>query len=62
MLTGRKPGTPDQAVRSAWRGLAVLMLAATLGFWAWQWHSSPGGAAPMASGAAEHAHDQGDDD
>lgn len=30
MVTGRKPGRPDGALASAWRSLAVLMLAARL--------------------------------
>ncbi len=41
MLTGRKSGHPDDAVRSAWRSVAVLMLAAVLGFWSLQWQSAP---------------------
>lgn len=55
MFTGRKPGRPEDAVRSAWRSVAVLMLAAVLGFWALQWNSAPApGAANAASALAEH--------
>jgi len=39
MISGRKPGLPEDAVRSAWRVMAVLMLAAVLGFWWLQWQS-----------------------
>jgi cytochrome b len=37
MLTGHKLGTPQEAIERAWRGLALLLLAAVLGFWATQW-------------------------
>jgi cytochrome b len=61
MFTGRKPGHPDDAVKSAWRSVAVLMLAAVLGFWALQWTSAP---APGATNAASAStkHRDGDDD
>jgi len=57
MFSGRKPGLPQDAVRSAWRSVAVLMLAAVLGFWALQWQSAP---APGAAMSASH-HDRDDD-
>lgn len=41
MVTGRKLGAPIDAIRSTWRTLAVLMLAAVLGFWYVQWQSAP---------------------
>lgn len=41
MFSGRKAGTPDQAVRRAWRSVAVLLCAGVLGFWWWQWHGAP---------------------
>lgn len=41
MLTGRKLGTPAEGIRSAWRVVAVLLLAAVLGFWWLQWSSAP---------------------
>lgn len=41
MVTGRKAGTPADAVgRSGWP-LAVLIVAGVLGFWAWQWTTAP---------------------
>jgi len=58
MLSGRKPGMPQDAVRSAWRSVAVLMLAAVLAFWAVQWQSAP---APGAARSASH-HDRDRDD
>jgi cytochrome b len=48
MLTGRKAGRAEDAVRSAWRSVAVLMLLAVMGFWFFQWNSSP---VPNASGS-----------
>ena len=44
MISGRKPGRPEEGIRSAWRSVAVLMLAAVLGFWWLQWQSAPSGA------------------
>jgi hypothetical protein len=41
MVNGRKTGRPDEAIRSAWRSVAALMLAAVLGFWWLQWQRGP---------------------
>lgn len=41
MVTGRKRGTPQDGVRSAWRSVGVLMLLAVMGFWWLQWQSAP---------------------
>lgn len=46
MVTGWKAGTPAEAIRSAWRSVAALMIAAVIGFWGWQWQQSPIGGAP----------------
>lgn len=43
MINGRKPGLPQNAVRSAWRTVSALMLAAVLSFWWMQWQSAPSG-------------------
>lgn len=37
MVSGRKPGRPEDGVRSAWTSVAALMLVAVLGFWYVQW-------------------------
>ena len=61
MLTGRKPARPQDAVRSAWRSVAALMICAVLGFWTFQWQSAP--AAGMAAGpsaSGRHADDDND--
>jgi cytochrome b len=41
MISGRKPGAPQDGIRSAWRSVAALMLAAVLGFWWLQWRDAP---------------------
>ena len=43
MVTGRKTGRPDEAIRSAWRSVVALMLAVVLGFWWLQWQGAPAG-------------------
>jgi len=52
MLTGRKSGPPDQAIRSAWRSVAALMLVAVLGFWWLQWTGAPSAGAATGPGAS----------
>jgi cytochrome b len=61
MLTGRKAGRPKDAVRSAWRSVAVLMLVAVLGFWAIQWQGAPAVGAPAGASAFTRLHDRDDD-
>jgi cytochrome b len=51
MVSGRKPGTPADALRRSWRGLAVLMLTAVMTFWWWQWRAPVDGA-PLDERAA----------
>jgi hypothetical protein len=52
MITGRKLGTPRDAIAHAWRTVAALMLAAVLAFWWWQWRSPIGGTPPDGRSAA----------
>lgn len=59
MITGRKHGNPEDGLRSAWRGLAALMLVAVLGFWWLQWQSAPA-AQGVAAAAAKADHDDDD--
>jgi len=40
MLTGRKSGAPDEGIGRTWPSLAILVLAAALAFWWWQWHDA----------------------
>lgn len=44
MLTGRKAAAPSEAIRSPWRSVAALLLAAVLGFWWLQWQAPADGA------------------
>lgn len=68
MLSGRSPGRGPDLVKRNHAGLGALILAAVLGFWAWQWHSAPaGGGAPSATSGraaatAEHRHGRRDHD
>lgn len=39
MVTGYKPGKQGEGIRSAWRGLAVLLVAAVIGWWWFQLHA-----------------------
>ena len=60
MISGRKPGAPQDGVRRAWRSVAALMLAAVLAFWWLQWRSAPDAsfaAPPAASAREKHRHD-----
>lgn len=52
MITGRKPGTPAEAVQHAWHAVAALMVAAVLAFWWWQWQAPLGEPAADRSAAA----------
>ncbi len=58
MISGRKPGTPRDAITHAWRSVAALMLAAVLAFWWWQWQA-PIGAAPVDGRSAAAVEKQG---
>jgi len=58
MVTGRKLARPEDALSSAWRSVAVLMLAAVLGFWWMQWNSgAPTGPANAAASVKQHDRD-----
>ncbi len=41
MLSGRKSGTPGEAIQTGWRSVAALMLMAVMAFWWLQWQSRP---------------------
>jgi cytochrome b len=60
MLTGRKAGRPEDGAQNPRRGVAVLMLAAVLGFWALQWQSAP--ASGLAAGEASSSQPKDRDD
>jgi cytochrome b len=55
MVSGRKSGTPHEAIRSVWRPLAVLILLAVPTFWWLHWHSVTNDATrPGPSASAKH--------
>jgi len=57
MVTGRAELPPSEGITQARRGVALLVLAAVLAFWAWQWQSAPVLPAGTAATAREHDHD-----
>jgi cytochrome b len=61
MISGRKPAPPGQGIRRARRGIALLLLAAVLGFWAWQWRSAPVGGLAGDRGGQHQAQERDDD-
>ncbi len=63
MLTGHKSGTPNEGIRRAWGWLAVVVLAAVLGFWWLQWQSAPSAAtgAALAPDVAQYSARDHDD-
>lgn len=61
MVTGRKSGRPDEAIRGAWRAVAGLMLVAVLSFWWWEWQGAPA-AGTRADGMTASTAAHGDKD
>ncbi|MCK7499837.1 MAG: cytochrome B [Comamonadaceae bacterium] len=59
MVDGPQAGARrPSAIRSSWRTVGVLMLAAVLGFWALQWQGAPSAAAPDADRLALDGRDR----
>ena len=59
MVTGRAAGAGPDLVRRPFGGVAALLLAAVLAFWAWQWQTAP--AVDAAAHAAQSRHHDDDD-
>jgi cytochrome b len=61
MISGRKPGRPEDGVRKAWRTVAAMMLVVVLGFWWMQWRNAPtsAGLVDMPVAAAKAGHGDG---
>ena len=57
MLTGRKRVDASDGIRSPWRSVAAIVLAAVLGFWWVQLRDAPGGLPGIAATAFEPGHD-----
>jgi cytochrome b561 len=62
MVTGKKEVAPAQGIRRAWGGLAILVLAAVLGFWWLQWQSAPAASAAAIGVEAAQYSARGHDD
>ena len=62
MLTGRTPGRGPDLVKRNHLWLGVLLLAAVLGFWAWQWQTAPAGGGLDGAGTAQHERRSSPDD
>ncbi|KWO57580.1 cytochrome b/b6 domain-containing protein [Burkholderia territorii] len=65
MVTGYKRGAPVDGIRRAWWGIAVVITAATIGWWWTQWHAAPQPAPadrPVATDASRPANAAGRDD
>lgn len=60
MFTGRATVAPHTGIRSAWRSVAAVLLAAVLGFWWWQWQAAP--SQPLAAAEQRHGGNERDDD
>ena len=61
MVSGRKRARPEDAVRSAWRSVAALMLAAVLAFWWLQWSGAASIGPGSEAAASVGKHDRDDD-
>lgn len=61
MVTGRKAGAAHEGAERPWRPVAALLLAAVLGFWAWQATQTPLGVGAVAGATAAGDHDDDDD-
>lgn len=60
MVTGQKQGQPGDAIRSAHPLVAIVLLAAVLGFWGYSW-MHPLDAGRKAEQAEQHGEQQGND-
>lgn len=62
MISGRKPGTPQDGIRNAWRSVAAILLIAVLGFWWFEWVNAPAASMPgeKPASAAQQERDDGD--
>ena len=60
MISGRKPGKPQDGIQRAWRGVAAILLVAVLGFWWLEWYNAPAASSPgdRPAPAAHQGHDE----
>lgn len=62
MFSGRKRGASGEGIARPWRGLAVLLLAAVLGFWGWQLSHPDAGLGAIATAESHGGHGEDGDD
>lgn len=62
MLTGRTPGAGPDLVHTNRAWLAAMLLAAVLGYLAWEWQQAPRGLLPTAGAEAHARHGNSSDD
>ena len=62
MFSGRKRGKPGEGIARPWRGLAILLLAAVLGFWGWQLSHPSSGLGAIAAAEGRRGNGAADDD
>jgi cytochrome b len=53
MITGRKLGSPREALAGARGWIAAALLVVVLGFWVWQWQQAPTGRSLDGSGLGQ---------
>lgn len=68
MVTGKRTGLPEQAIKRPWRPVALIIVVTVMGFWWVQWLGAPEAAGIVASANipkhgehANHRHDDGYD-
>ena len=63
MFTGRKTGSPREAIGRAWPSVGLLLLVAVLGFWWLEWQSAAADAGASGKPAiSTRSRTQDDDD
>lgn len=62
MISGRMPGRGPDLVKRNLGWLAAVIVAAVLGFWAWQWQSAPTDLAPLDAPGISRTHEEHDND
>jgi cytochrome b len=60
MLTGKKPGSSEQAIQRPWRPLALIILVLVMGFWWLQWQGAPDAGARVDRATTSKHGNQGD--
>lgn len=62
MFSGRKRGASGEGIARPWRGVAIVLLAAVLGFWGWQLGHPADGLGAIAAAESDGGHGADGDD